>query len=212
MGDAIFPTLAGLKWGIQKTPIFSTLIQRASSGMESRASLYVYPLWQYNLSYELLRDNALNNELKTLIGFYLSRYGAKDSFLYKDPDDYIVTGQAIGTGDGITTVFPFFRTYGGFVEPVSDVIQPAGSPATPDLNVYVAGVKRVGGYVITYLGGDAKITFTSPIPSAGQAITADFSFYKRVRFIEYSEGSGDSFTQFMRNLWELGSLSFITAR
>ena len=210
--NSIFPTLPGLKWGVSKVPIFSTLIQRSTSGKEARAGLYVYPIWQYTLSYELLRDNALN-ELQSLLGLYLLMGGARDSFLYTDPDDHIVTGQAIGTGDGTTSVFPFVRTYAGFTEPVTDVVQPVGTPTpAPALNVYVAGTKKTSGYSVAYLSGAAKITFTSPLPSAGQAITADFSFYRRVRFVEYTEGGSDGFAQFMKNLWELNTLGFVTEK
>ena len=53
----IFPALPGLSWSVTKTPTFQTRIQRAVSGRELRALDYPYPLWQFALVYDFLRDN-----------------------------------------------------------------------------------------------------------------------------------------------------------
>jgi uncharacterized protein (TIGR02217 family) len=211
MSNVVFPATMGLKWGLTKIPIFSTRIQQATSGKTLRAAFYQYPLYWYDLSYDILRDDVAHNELKTLMGFYLSRQGAFDSFLYIDPSDNIVTGQAIGIGDGNTKTFQVVRTYGGFVEPCYDIQSPV-SP-TPILNVYINGVKKTitTDYSIAYLNSGI-LTFVAA-PGNALPITADFSYYKRVRFAEFNDSSGsDSFSQFMYNLWEVQKLSFITAR
>src|SRR4051794_40434747 len=74
----IFPTLPGLAWSVTKTPTFQTRIQRAASGRELRALDYPYPLWQFALVYDFLRDNptAGHDELRTLIGFFMLCQGA----------------------------------------------------------------------------------------------------------------------------------------
>ena len=66
-----FPALPGLTWSVTKTPIFQTRIQRAVSGRELRALDYPYPLWQFALVYDFLRDDqaAGYDELRTLLGF-----------------------------------------------------------------------------------------------------------------------------------------------
>jgi uncharacterized protein (TIGR02217 family) len=218
MSNVVFPTtLKGLKWDQAKTPIFSTRIQKSTSGRSLRAALYQYPIYQYDLSYEVLRDTVALNELQTLMGFYLSRQGAFDSFLYIDPSDNKVAGQAIGTGDTVTAAFQLVRTYGGFAEPCLD-IQAPGSPL-PVLNVYVNAVLQDPSYYsikasdgsTSYFNGGLLTFGIGHIPGAAP-ITADFSYYKRVCFIEYGEGSGDSFSQFMYNLWELKKLSLETVR
>jgi hypothetical protein len=73
----IFPTLPGLAWSVTKTPTFQTRIQRAASGRELRALDYPYPLWQFALVYDFLRDNptAGYDELRTLVGFLCSAGG-----------------------------------------------------------------------------------------------------------------------------------------
>ena len=222
MSDQIFPSLPGLRWEQKKTPLFITRIQRAASGTELRLSQFVYPLYQYDLSYEILRDNTLNNELKTLMGFYLSRQGAYDSFLYIDPSDNTVVGQQIGTGNGVTAAFQLVRTYGGFTEPCLDI----QAPGVPVLHVYVGyppvlqdpsyyDIKASDGTVSYFNGG--ILTFKAGHIPGYAGITASFSYYKRVRFVEYQEdgspgGGGSAFNQFMYRLWELQSLSFVTCR
>src|ERR1700731_520521 len=70
---ALFPSLLGLAWSVTKSPTFQTRIQRAASGRELRALDYPYPLWQFTLVFDFLRDNpaAGYNELRTLMGFFM---------------------------------------------------------------------------------------------------------------------------------------------
>jgi uncharacterized protein (TIGR02217 family) len=211
MSNEIYPSLPGLKWDQKKTPIFSTRIQKSVSGRELRSPFYVYPLYQYELSYDLLRDSNAHNELKTLMGFYLARQGAYDSFLYNDASDNNTSSQAIGTGDGNTVAFQMVRTYGGnngnFTEPIYNI--PANSNNTP-INVYLNGnVQSANNYTVN--GNNSGILTFNSAPANGANITADFYFYRRVRFEEYEEGD-DAFNQFMQNLWNLNKVSLITVR
>lgn len=200
MSNEVFPDFPGIQWTKTKTPIFSTRIQTATSGRESRAGFYVYPLWEYVWSYEILRDDTINDELSELIGFYLARYGALDSFLIEDDSDISVTSQLISVADGILTDFQMVRTYGGFLEPVTDLT---------DAIIYCDSVEQTSGYT---LGSEDSgvLSFTSA-PAEGTVITADFSHYKRVRFLEYGEGD-EAFKNFMYQLWEAKKVAFITAR
>lgn len=203
MSDAVFPDLPGIKWSKVKTPVFSTRTQRATSGKEARAGFYVYPLWMYEWEYEVLRDDTINNELSQIIGFYLSRYGALQSFLITDDSDCMVTNQAISTGDGDVKVFQMIRTYGGFTEPVTD-INITSAPL-----IYLDGTLQSTGYSLDN-SNSGLLTFTNA-PGDNVEITATFSYYKRVRFQEYSE-SDEAFKNFMYELWECNKISFITAR
>ena len=103
----IFPALPGLAWNVTKSPTFQTRIQRAVSGRELRALDYPYPLWQFTLVFDFLRDDpaAGYDELRTLMGFYMLCQGAYGTFLFQDPSDDRVSGQPIGTGDTLRTVF-----------------------------------------------------------------------------------------------------------
>lgn len=279
MGNEIFPTLPGITWNQTKVPIFKTISHRATSGAETRLSLYQYPLYQYSLAYSLLRDTTALNELKTLMGFYMSRRGAWDDFLYIDPSDNICTAQTL---TAITSdTYQLSRLYGAFRDNIFDIQTPgsftntgssvsitgitsgvcvttntqglvandfvkfgAGGttanhiyklsavtpntsitlndvsitdgtsvscnktiPATPVFNLYDNGV-YVSPHKYSVVNTTGVITFIS---SPSTPVTADFSFYHRVRFIEYGEGD-EGFNNFMYQLFELKSLSFITAR
>jgi uncharacterized protein (TIGR02217 family) len=202
----IFPSLPGLAWSVVKAPTFQTRIQRAVSGRELRALDYPYPLWQFTLGFEFLRDNpaAGYDELRTLLGFYMLSQGAFGTFLFQDPSDYQANGQAIGTGNASQTLFQLVRAIGaalpggGFAEPI----------LAPNLvsAVYFNGVvQSPAAYSVDPNTG--LVSFSAP-PGNGAVVSADFSFYFRCRFIDDSY----DFENFMYRLWQLKKLTFITVR
>ena len=202
----IFPALPGLAWSVTKSPTFQTRIQRAVSGRELRALDYPYPLWQFTLVFDFLRDNpaAGYDELRTLMGFYMLCQGAYGTFLFQDPSDDRVSGQQIGTGDAITTVFQLQRAMGrtlpggGFSEPI----------VAPNVlsRVYLNGIfQDPVTYSVDLMTG--LVTFNTA-PASGLTITADYSYYFRCRFIDDSY----AFENFMFQLWQLKKLTFISVR
>jgi uncharacterized protein (TIGR02217 family) len=202
----LFPTLPGLAWSVTKSPTFQTRIQRAASGRELRALDYPYPLWQFTLVFDLLRDNptAGYDELRTLMGFFMLCRGAYGAFLFRDPSDDRVAGQQIGIGNASTTVFQLQRAMGatlpggGFQEPI---VAPNVVTA-----VYLDGITQSpASYSIDSTTG--LITFETA-PGSGLIITADFSYYFRCRFIDDSY----AFENFMYQLWQLKKLTFISVR
>ena len=197
---AVFPSLPGLGWSVTKAPQFKTRIQKGITGRELRISDQLYPIWIFTLTFPVLRDKwdarasgfgsrGNYDELRTLVGFFLSQYGAQQSFLFDDPTDDSITAQSIGTGDGATTSFQLVRTMNGFAEPIS-------APNVVSA-VYLNGVvDSPANYSVNAASG--VVTFTSP-PGGGVAITADFSYYFRVRFADDS----NEFENFMLQLWQL---------
>jgi len=195
MSNAVFPTLPGLTWDIKRSPEFSTTIVKGADGGETRIGNWVYPLWHWTLTYELLRDDA-TAELHTLLGFFLSRQGKLDDFLLRDPDDCSVVNQTIGIGNGVTTIFQSSRTMGGFSEPIKEL---NGIPT-----IYINGERQTSGW---WPLGSGQIYFVSP-PSNGALISADLSYYWRVRFdMDMAE-----FNQFAAKLWELQQCTFVSVR
>ena len=190
MSDAVFPVLPGLKWDSKKTPEFSTGVQTAASGKEAVTAYWTSPRWTFELSYELLRDSG-TSELDILMGFFLQRQGRFDSFLYSDTSDCSVVGQGIGLGTGSGTKWQLLRTMNGYVEPMKAI---NGTP-----------VIKLNGTTTSGWSMDSTgiITFASP-PGAGVAITADFSYYFRCRFLEDTT----EFSQFMYQLWECKKVQF----
>ena len=202
----IFPALPGLAWSVTKSPTFQTRIQRAASGRELRALDYPYPLWQFTLVFDFLRDNpaAGFDELRTLMGFFMLCQGAFGTFLFQDPSDDRVSGQQIGTGDTLRTVFQLQRTMGetlpggGFLEPI-----PAPNVVSA---VYFNGIiQDPAGYSVDSMTG--LVTFNTA-PGSGLIITADYSYYFRCRFVDDSY----AFENFMFRLWQLKKLTFISVR
>lgn len=194
---ATFPTLIGQTWEVKKRPMFSTIVQRTASGKEIRSALMSYPLWQWELSYDLLRGDAVNAELQNIVGFFEQMLGSATAFNYTDPTDNSVTAQAIGYGNGVATQFQLVRTLGGFVEPIQNVnaitgIYDNGSPVTQG--------SGAGKYTINSTG---LVTFGTA-PADTHALTWTGSYFFLCRFLEDLIETNN----FMYNLFELQKIGF----
>ena len=215
MSNEIFPELPGLKWDTVKKPQWSTKIHETTSGKETAAAYWSYPKWFFSLSYEFLDESELVRDLQTIGGFFLSRKGQFDSFLFRDPSDYKVEGQVIGTGDGSRGDFQIVRSFGEFDEPIKNIVGALDSP------IYVVGgipeVELLPGAPTIKIDGVTAPTFSisttglvtiSPAPAEGAVISADFSFYFRCRFLQDEA----EFSEFMAELWELKKLEMVTRK
>ncbi len=202
----VFPALPGLAWSVTKAPIFQTRIQRAASGRELRALDYPYPLWQFTLVFDFLRDNpaAGYDELRTLMGFFMLCQGAFRTFLFQDPTDCRVTRQYIGTGNASGTVFQLQRAVGltlpggGFFEPI---VAPNFVSA-----IYLNGITQSPASASAD-PATGLVTFNTA-PGDGLMITVDCTYYFRCRFVDDTY----AFENFMYRLWQLKRLSFISVR
>jgi uncharacterized protein (TIGR02217 family) len=201
MSSQIFPSLAGLGWSVKRTALWKTRVQESVSGKRTRTALWSYPRWQWELSFDVLRQGALSGttyaELAQLAGFFNARQGAFDSFLYQDPDDNRVTGQGIGTGDGSTRAFQLVRSFGGFAEPVF---------ATSSLGrtIYVNGTPTAAVTIADWgAAAPGTVSFATP-PAAGAVLSADFSFYFPVMFSE----DAMTFEKFMAALYAAQAVRF----
>ena len=198
-----FPTLPGQGWSVHKKPTWNTLVASHVSGREVRAPQYQYPLWEFELVFDGLSDSPSAwpglgaQTLQSLLGLYLQCQGQLSPFLYFDPSDNYVTGQAVATGDGFTEQFVLGRTLGGFLEPVGWVtnlvqVSLAGDVASPE------------SYGLT----TPNTLVFETAPANGAAITATFEYSFQCRFLEDTI----DFENFMQNLWSLGSLKFRSVR
>ena len=208
MADLIYPELPGLAYNLIKRPIKSTLgiDDPSPSGDEVRLRQYQNPLWEFELIYEWMYDDATEtwgtltalpyHQQQALVGFFLQA----SVFLFKDPSDNQVTDGALSvvTVDGVK-YSQLVRNIGGFNESMLAV---DGSPV-----IKVDGTTMVEGS--DYLWDPTLVGFTGPgvswdgqyitwisDPLAG-AITATFGFYFLCRF---KEDSSD-FEKFARSLW-----------
>ncbi len=198
MSNAIFPTLVGLGWSVKRVPMWKTRVQEAISGKETRIADWSFPRWKWELAYDFLRGDAGHAEFQSLAGFFNQRQGVFDSFLYQDADDNGATAQLLGSGDGATRSFQLVRSLGGFIEPII-------APNAVN-NIYLAGVAQSpSAYTVDSASG--IVTFVTA-PAAAVAVTADFTFYFRCRFVDDSM----DFEKFMNQLWRAKKLALISLK
>jgi uncharacterized protein (TIGR02217 family) len=201
MSSQVFPTLAGQGWSIKRTPNWKTQVMTSASGKETRVGFWSSPVYEWEVVFNLLRQGTVNGtaytEMQQLMGLYNILNGSYDTFLYQDQDDKAVTGQAIGTGDGTTTVFQLARAFGGFVEPI---LAPNVVSA-----VYKNGVLQGSGYTVSSWGSalPGKVTF-SVAPAAGVVITVDFSYYWPCRFVD----DALQFDKFLQGYYQTAAFKF----
>jgi uncharacterized protein (TIGR02217 family) len=205
MSTQVFPSLPGVTFPVDRTEIWSTIPQVATSGKETRLALWSYPRHRWEFGFDVLRQGTVNGsaytEFSQLDGFFNSRYGAFDSFLYQDTDDYSVTAQPINVGDGVTTSFQLVRTFGGFVEPIL-------APWTVS-NVYLNGVNQASGWTVSSWGSTTPGVLTfSVAPTAGVSITATFTYYFPVRFVDDEM----TFSRFMNLLYSNKKVAIISLK
>lgn len=197
----IFPTLPGEGWTVRKTPTFSSLLAQHASGRESRAQLYSAPLYVFELTFDGLASSAAYSglfakSLQMLMGLYEICAGRFGTFLYRDPSDCTVKGQAIAFGDGATAAFAFVRDNG-------PARMAAVSWVTYVNAIYLDGV-ATNAWTLTQ---PATLTLASA-PAAGVGITADFEFAFLCRF----DADEQEFQEDMQDLWSGGSLKFRQVR
>lgn len=189
MSNAVLPTFPGLMFDSVKTPTFNTRVQMAVSGREARAAFYSYPIWDFAVAYEFLRESI--GEMQALAGFFMARKGQFDSWLYSDPNDNAVTDAVIGAGNGVNRQFQLLRAFGGFAEPV--------------MNIKTIGNIKVGGVQTTaYTVSSTGVVDLAAAPANGVSVAWSGSYYFRCRFKQDTA----EFNQFMHRLWELKTLEF----
>jgi uncharacterized protein (TIGR02217 family) len=193
----VFPALPGLTWSVVKRPIWKTLTQESVSGQEATASLFTYPIWEWELVYEVLRADATNHELQTLMAFFNQQQGMTIPFCYEDPTDKTSVAQQFGTGDGTTRTFQLVRfllNTGNYFDPI---FAPHG-----ECHVYIGGVEKTPttDYAISSTG---VVTFVSA-PANASVLTWSGSYYWLVRFL----ADQSDFENFMYQLWENKKIGF----
>lgn len=199
MSNAVFPTssLKGLAFSSFKMPTWARRMQRSVSGRELAVQDYANPIWNIKLTFSFLRDftvGALASEMRLLMDFINQALASGDTFLWEDRDDYTVTDEPIGTGDGTTVDFQLVRRLvaSGFAE---DIIAPHNVA-----NVYVNGIDP-GGWSVDAATG---IVTMGAAPALGEAITADFTYYFRCRFSD----DAVEFERFAHQFWSVKELRF----
>jgi hypothetical protein len=213
----IYPELPGQTFEWVRRPRFDNDTIEHVSGREVRVDYFPgLPIWEWELNYSVLRDfpiGTIPSELKRLEGFFLSVKAELGTFLFRDPDDFQVTGQFIETASGDDDVFPLVRTYGDTAFGTS--IEAVGYVnLTQPFNVYLNGLPQPPSAYVLEQGSpglsvtsSSRITFTTA-PPAGTVVSVDMSYYFWARFAEDFE----DFEQFAHQFWLLRSISLRSQR
>lgn len=105
-------TLPGFK-RVKPVPLRKTIVQGIDSGKEARVGKWLTQRWRYDVELEMLRSSASFLEWQQVLTLFTRHAGRQGNFLFKVPDDNVVTDHGFGVGDGTTTAFQLQRTPGG---------------------------------------------------------------------------------------------------
>ena len=212
MSNYIFPPEAaqvGLAWGNRKRARFSNLVSRTETSQENRIGLTSVPDWEWDFEYRKLLEtdeHAPDDQLRSVLGFFLGRHADFENFLIRDTEDFAVTEQLLGIGNDAQTKFFLIRTYGEFTWIVDAIKHPVDIPGVANsLTVYFDG-SPVSASAYTYAGAGV-LDFDAPV-GEGVVVSAAFQYYHRVRFAN----SDQEVEQFMIQLWRAQTVNLVSVK
>ena len=209
--------LPGLTYDSSWSPVFYNLpTATTATGADIDMELAQDPLHDFELTYRFLRDgihagffNGQGLEFKTMMGFLLEIGGTRGRFLYKNPDDWRVYQNSIGSGDGSTTVFTLTRHFGangyGASEPVGQV------DLTEPFNVYLGGASTPVDpslYTVSTANPVANTVTFLTAPGSGQNIAVDMAYFYYCKLASNS----NTIKKFMNGLWAMDKVSLHSCR
>jgi uncharacterized protein (TIGR02217 family) len=198
----VFPALIGLTYPYLRSPEWDTDVQVSLVGKRTTLGRRSYPIYRYELKYNVLRSDLVTIEWQTLLAFYNVVGGRRDLFQFSDPGDTSVTTMSFGAGDGATTQFQLTRALtGSGVSWVDPVFAPTGTPS-----IFINGVLKStpADYIINATG---QVTFTVA-PASGAALTWTGTYNWLCRFDDDSA----TFEQFLNLFWRLGKIKLSTEK
>lgn len=202
----VFPQLRPT-YPIHKRPTFASIVAISASGREVRSPQQAYPLWEFEMPLEIMREQSTASqgsegwhEFTALSELFLAGAGQYGRFLYLDTfnDDWQVSRQYVGTGDGARKDFIAKRRWGRgttFVDEPIGALREVFSVYLDDVPLYPNTTN------FTY--SDTLISLVDA-PADGVVVRADFTFYFVCRFLEDKH----DYQQFMNSFWSMESLKF----
>lgn len=198
MSELVFPQLPGFAWGLSKKPKWNSRIQKSVSGKRQAVGYMSYPLYEYTVNFNVLREYSTFTELEQLQGFFNQMRGQVDTFKFVDPTDAAASVQQFGIGNGVQVAFQLARTYGGFTEPVH----------TPNV---ITTVRRAGTTQTTpahwTLGANGLLTFGTA-PLNGNVLDWTGTYYWRCAF---TQDTIDLINDGV-DIWKSSKISFETVK
>ena len=213
----VFPALPPQGFPVTKRPVFTGWEHRSIAGQQWQTARQAYPNWEFELQYaddswlreqtqnvEVYAPNSPRVEFEALSQLFLRCFGNYGEFWYDDPEDDSRFGQAIAIADGVAFSYRVVRTW-GLVGSLARVEPVGGVNLSQPVNVYLDGGSPISSslYTVTNDLHGSFLNLTT-VPAAGVAITMDFNFYYRCRWLE----DGQQYEQWAYNLWQLGKAKF----
>ena len=167
--------------GARGGPERRTQIVELASGDEERNASWANSRRRYDAAYGIRRAD----DLAAVVAFFEARNGRLYGFRWKDWGDYksclpsgtpAAIDQAIGTGDGTTSVFQLVKAY---TSGAQTWVRSITKPVAGTVAVALDGVVQASGWSVDATTG--QITFATA-PATSIAITAEFEFDVPVRF------------------------------
>ena len=163
-----------------KQQSWDTAVQETASGRYRTMSNQLYPKWKISVLIQPLTDN----DARILMGFVAARKGGYEPFLWLDAEDYKEKGIILPkVSNGI---YQAVMKMGEYVEPVEYI---------ENVKVYIDGVEQSAS---TYTVENGYITFVTA-PATGVVVTADYTYYWKVRFDDDGMGINHIFDNINRS-------------
>ncbi|HTT82321.1 MAG TPA: DUF2460 domain-containing protein [Rhizomicrobium sp.] len=222
MGYFLYPRhLPGFAYSKIRRPKHSVSVQTHQSGGEVRMSYWTEPLWEWDLTYEVLRDGFRMgrawDELKQIEGLFLACTGSLTGFQFYDEDDHSAFWSYVGQSNGTQTAFTLSRWRGTTSE--GQNLQGSETigflDTTQPFNLYVDGSTTpidvsdpTYGYTLnTSQPKNQQVVFNTAPPS-GHTFTCDLSWLYYVRF----QADSLDLEKFMHQLWGLQKVTLSSLR
>lgn len=197
---------------IKVRPTMSTIVNiHPWSAREMRYAKQPYAVWEFDLTFEQLKDQTQNQiayslfigllQYQQLVQQFLMHYGKAGLFLFDAPWDDSRLDQLLGIGDGSTYIFTATRSWG---HGTAQSTEPVGA-INQVTNVKINGVTvntahyRIVRNKVIFQADDGTLF----PPANGAVVTMTFSFYYLCRFVN----NDLDFEMFFKNRWMVKTLT-----
>jgi uncharacterized protein (TIGR02217 family) len=145
------------------------------NGLPSHNGAWSRPIGRWDIATGM--QNTTWGHIQSVIDMHMVTRGGRDGFLFRDPSDFFVIGELVGTGDGTRKDWQLSRTYsnsgGSFVRVIT-------RPIAASLTVRVNGTPLPeSGWVVSETTG---VLTLDAAPTSGHGVSVDFQYLKAVAF------------------------------
>lgn len=178
--EVLFPP--EISYGSQGGPKFKTTVFMADSGFEQRNVDWKNTRAEYDVSHGIKRQS----QMDVLTSFFFNRRGRAYGFRFQDFNDFSISQEVIGVGNGVKTQFQIVKVYqdsqaeSGETYTFTRIITKIAWGTLAGVKVGLANMVEGADYNIDETTG--IITFVHP-PGNGAAVSVGYcEFHVPVRF------------------------------